>query len=121
MWQDHFKSLHNSVVDIAARGTFNNRVDQDRCSSVSVDCVSVREVQEAILGQKKGESSGPNGLVMEAFIYRNIQLHIHLSLFYTFCIKHYYLPACFMTCDIVPLIKNKGSDLTDIDNYRAIV
>jgi len=26
-----------------------------------------------------------------------------------------------MACVIVPLIKNKGSDLTDIHNYRAIV
>jgi len=56
---------------------------------------------------------------MEAFMYGNTRLHVHLSLFFTFCIIHCYLPSCFMAC-IVPLIKNKGSDLTDIHNYRAI-
>jgi len=72
------------------------------------------------LGQKKGKSSGLNGLAMEAFMYGNTRLHVHLSLFFTFCIKHCYLPSCFMACVIVPLIKNKGIDLTDIHNYRAI-
>jgi len=79
-----------------------SRINQDCCFSESVDGVSVREVQEAILGQKKGKSSGPNGLAMEAFMYGNTQLHVNLSLFFTFCTKHCYLPSGFMACVIVP-------------------
>jgi hypothetical protein len=60
-------------MDIAARNTFNNGVDQDGCSFESVDGVSVREIQGAILGQKKGKKSCPYGLAMEAFIYGNKQ------------------------------------------------
>jgi hypothetical protein len=46
--------------------------------------------------------------------YTSMQKNSTKSMFFTICIQHCYLPACFMTCDIVPLIKNKSSDLTDI-------
>ena len=31
-----------------------------------------------------------------------------------------YLPSACMDSVILPVVKNKGGDLTDIDNYRAI-
>ena len=60
------------------------------------------------------------GLAMESFIYAHSKLLIHLSLFFTFCVRHHFLPASFMELVITPVIKNKGGDLTDINNYRAI-
>ena len=30
------------------------------------------------------------------------------------------MPAVFMQSVIIPLVKAKGGDLTDVDNYRAI-
>jgi len=82
------EALYNSVVDVGARDTYTSRINQDSCFSELVDGVLVREVQEAILGQKKGKSSGPDSLAMEAFMYGNTRLHVHLSLYFTFCIKH---------------------------------
>jgi len=94
----------------------------DKCSllwnSFINDCVTVKEVIGAIMGQKKSKAAGPNGLAMETFIYGGTKIWIHLSLLYTFRIKHCFLPAHFM--DIIPVIKNKGGDKTDINNYRAI-
>ena len=31
-----------------------------------------------------------------------------------------YLPSACMDSVILPVVKNKGCDLTDVDNYRAI-
>ena len=35
-------------------------------------------------------------------------------------VKYSYVPANFMQSTIVPLVKNKSGNLSDIDNYRAI-
>jgi len=45
---------------------------------------------------------------------------LHLSLFFTCCIRHSYLPSAFMDTAFVPLLKNKTGDITDAINYRAI-
>ena len=35
-------------------------------------------------------------------------------------LSYSYLPLSFMDSTIVPLVKCKNGDLTDVDNYRAI-
>jgi hypothetical protein len=45
------------------------------------------------------------------------RLHVHLSLL----IQHNYLPHAFILLLIVPLIKNKDDDRTDVNNYTAIM
>jgi len=71
------------------------------------DCVTVKEVTDDIMGQKKSKAAGPKGLGMETFIYGGTKIWIHLSLLYTFCIKHCFLPAHFMDINIIPVIKIK--------------
>jgi len=48
------------------------------------------------------------------------ELWVHLSLFFIVCFKHCFLPAKFMESIVTPFVKNKGADLTDKNNYRAI-
>jgi len=44
--------------------------------------VTVQDVYDAIRCQKKAESAGPNGLVMESFMFACAELWVHLSLFF---------------------------------------
>lgn len=39
---------------------------------------------------------------------------------YNLCISHAYLPADMMKTTVVPIVKNKTGDLSDISNYRPI-
>ena len=48
------------------------------------------------------------------------RLHAHLAILFTFVLKHQHVPHKFMQSTISPLVKCKGGDLTDINNYRAI-
>jgi len=83
----------------------------------------VGDIVDAVGAQSKGKCAGPNGLFMESFIYACPERYTHLSLFYTACIRHClncFLPAGFMDVIITPLVKNKGGNLTDLNNYRAI-
>ena len=89
----------------------------DRQSPVRVTVVDVRD---ALASLKNTKAAGPNGVHAEAFKYSGIRLWTHLSLFYTFCLCHSYVPENFMSINIVPLVKNKCGDLTDVNNYQAI-
>jgi len=95
-------------------------VQQNYVTVNDANCnVTVRDIADAICAQSKGKRAGSNGLFTESFIYASPELWIHLILFFTTCIKHCILPDCFMEVVITPLIKNKGGNLTDINNYRA--
>jgi hypothetical protein len=50
----------------------------------------------------------------------NTRLLVHLNILFNMFIAHCHTPTLFMQSVIVPLIKCKGGDLTDINNYRAI-
>jgi len=119
MWYDHFNWLYNSVPDGGAKAAFENL-----CSSLTdqpvYDPVTVKDIIDAISIQKKSRSAGPNKVTMESFIYGSVELFIHLSLFYTVCLRHSFLPDRFMDVIVTPVVKNKGGDLTDVNNYRAI-
>jgi len=86
----------------------------------SVDSLMLQEVIESTQNQKKGKSSGLNGLLMESFIYGGLKLYIYLSLLFTSFVRRCYLPKSVMETVIKPMVKNEGGDLTDVNNYRAI-
>ena len=118
MWCNHFRQLYNSVHTDSDKCAFYETIENmDRLSPVSV---TVTNVRDAIAALKNTKSPGPNGAHVEAFKYSGVRLWTHLSLFYTFCLSHSYVPENFMSISIVPLVKNKCGDLTDVNNYRAI-
>ena len=59
-------------------------------------------------------------IAMEAMIFGSRSLFVHLCLLFNLCIQYGYLPASFMESIMIPLVKNKNGDLSDLNNYRAI-
>ena len=57
---------------------------------------------------------------MEAFIYSGSILAEHICNIFNLCLKHGYMPSACMQATIVPLVKCKSGNLTDVNNYRAI-
>ena len=82
--------------------------------------ITVNDVSMATAIQKKNKSSGSNGVYKESFMFADVKLHVHLILLFTACLRHCYLPSACMDSIILPVVKDKGGGLTDIDNYRAI-
>jgi len=82
--------------------------------------VTIADVYDILSRQKRNRSADPNGLCMEIFMHGSIRILLHLSLFFTCCISHSYLPSASMDTEFVPLLKNKTGDITDVSNYRAI-
>jgi hypothetical protein len=77
------------------------------------------EIQAATSQQKKIKAAGPDGPQAEACSY--VRLHAHLSILFIFLFKRCYVPDRFVQSIIVPLVKGKVGDLTDVNNHRAIM
>ena len=79
-------------------------------------------VKNAIDKLKCGKACGKDGLSAEHFIRSDRRIIILLSIFfYNRVIFHGYLPDDFMKTIIIPLIKNKSGDTSNVNNYRSIV
>ena len=61
------------------------------------------------------KSAGPDGVCAEAIKFSHCRIGILLSLFFTLCLSHGYLPPAMIETTIVPIVKNKY-----VNNYRPI-
>lgn len=97
--------------------------DVKRCKSAESD-VAVRftnkQVKNVIRGMVKGKSPGHDGLSIEHLKYAGAHLPRILTMFFNLCISHSYLPDRLMHTVVIPIIKNRSGDASDISNYRPI-
>ena len=57
---------------------------------------------------------------MEAFLFAGQRLQLYLSLLFNMFLMYGYIPDAFHQSAIIPLVKCKSGDLSDVSNYRAI-
>ena len=120
-WCQHFNDLYNSVNDDVSRDSLYKQLsDSVPHSSLQMCRITVQDIANACCQLKSGKALGPDGIAAEALIFGTNKLHIHISLLFNLFIIYGHLPARFMQSIIIPLIKNKNGDLSDLNNYRAI-
>ena len=52
--------------------------------------------------------------------FNKLYIYIYISLCFSACLSHSFLPQSLLETTIVPVIKNKHGSLTDSNNYRPI-
>ena len=121
MWKTHFESLLNNVTPYANKQNVKECVQNTEylCygnNLLIAPCI----VQNAIDKLKSGKACGNGGLSAEHFIHSDRRITILLSIFYNRVISHGHLPDDFLKTIIIPLIKNKSGDTSNVNNYRPI-
>ncbi len=116
MWRTHYADLFNSVDNIKYKEQVMSYV---RATDNSVP-VSVHNIVEILSKLKKGKAPGLDDLHAEHFIYASKKLCVLLSLLVSSIFSHGYFPAGIKDTVLLPLIKNKAGDVTDLNNYRPI-
>ena len=83
--------------------------------------VKTEDVRNIVNNLKCGKSSGPDGISAESLKFSHSRLYVLLSLCFSLCLTHGYLPKSLIETTIVPIIvKNKCGNLSDNNNYRTI-
>ena len=120
MWYTHFKSLYNSLNDVESQAMFNLRLSKLTEVSIEEFDITLQDMRNALNKQCIGKAVGPDDIAMEALIYGGNKLLIHLCFLFNLFVKHGYMPRTVMHSLMVPLVKCKSGDLSDVNNYRAI-
>lgn len=68
----------------------------------------------------RGKSPGHDSLSIEHLQHAGVHLPRVLAMFFTFCVRHAYLPEEMMRTLVVPIVKNRTGDASDTQNYRPI-
>ena len=65
---------------------------------------------------ESGKSSGPDNISLESLKFANNRLSVLLSLCFSICLSHGYMPPDMIKTTIVPIVKNKCGDLSECSN-----
>ena len=79
----------------------------------SIHSVLVRSVPAPL-------NSLDNLAFINQIIYGCRRLHIYLCILFNLFLMHGYVPDAFCQSTVIPLIKCKPGDLSDVNNYRAV-
>ena len=82
--------------------------------------VTTDEVIAAIKKLELNKSSGDDNIQAEHIKYANEKLVLLISICFTACFVHGFLPSSLLTVVLVPIVKNKAGNINSIDNYRPV-
>ena len=121
-WKQHSDKLLNVHVHVNSDNSLKDDIlsNFDKIKHNSNMSVSTKSVSEIIGKLECGKSAGPDRIGAEYLKFSNIKIHVLLSLCFTLCLAHGYLPPAMIETTIVPIVKNKSGNLSDSSNYRPI-
>jgi len=119
MLQLQLRKCYNLIDCGHAKHEFFNKV---LYAGSIILCITVNEVSNALRRPKKDKSKAKWHTYRISYVcrYSSLCKIVHLSVFFTFCLRHCYIPIACMSSMVIPLLRNEGDGLTDIDNDRAI-
>ena len=112
MWKQHYEKLLNTHQP--------KSFSSDSLQQSETERLEVCDVANAISKLKSGKSAGHDGIKAEHFKFSHQSCHVLLNILFNCVLIHGYLPREFMSTVIMPLVKDKKGDISDVDNYRPI-
>jgi len=82
--------------------------------------LDVESVNKCLLDMKKCKAPGADDIQTEHLLYAHPLVIIQLCMLFNIMLKHGTVPTLFSMGVIVPVVKDKHGDITDITNYRGI-
>ena len=116
-WKNHYSSILNSVPPGRHYKGITEFLESTTYYNETLTAIGVKN---AIADLKLGKASGLDTLSAEHFRYASNRISVLLSLCFSAMLIHSHVPKAFSDTVLVPMIKNKNGDITDIDNYRPI-
>lgn len=120
MWKTHFQELYRDTDHNKYQNIFQEKVSANNMAVVDTPLLNVQDIVNAISSQKRGKAAGPDGIHTDAFVYGCHRLKVYLCIMFNLFLMSGYIPDAFCQSTIIPLVKCKSGDLSDVNNYRAI-
>ena len=89
-------------------------------SGSNVPVFNTNEVANALKAMKKGKCHGIDGVSSEHFLYAHEKINDLFCKFINSVVVHGHIPVKALETMLVPIVKDRKSDITVSDNYRPI-
>ena len=120
MWKSHYSGLLNSAsgkscdkifVDnfLTRRSSFCNIINFQCTAPVMCNLIKKLPLQK---------SAGADGITAEHLRYAHNCVCIYLSALFNLCVSHGFIPEDCLITDIIPILKCKNKDATNVGNYK---
>jgi len=121
----HFEKVSHSYHDDVGYNDFlckrNDCIMNDLQSSYEcIDSLNVELIDKCARKLKTGKACGPDDLDAEHLLYAHPVLIMHFQILFKLIFRHRFVPNSFGIGVIVPLVKDKSGNISDINNYRGI-
>ena len=120
LWKDHFSSILNSSGSSNAnlKNSIMSKLDDVQYSENVI--VSSKATSKLISELESGKASGPDHISPKSLKFVSNRLSVLLSLCFSVCLSHGYLPPAMIKTTIVPIVKNKCGNISESNNYRLL-
>jgi hypothetical protein len=105
----------NAITELHKR--LNNLADVSSNYSHEFD---ISDIEAALDSLKVGKAPGIDNIVKEHLVHCHPSLIVHLKLLFNMLITHGLVPDSFGIGIVVPLVKDRRGDSSDVRNYRGI-
>jgi exonuclease III len=109
---DKFK---NDLIDSTPQ-EFNFHDSEDE----QLKLIDVQVISHCLSQMKCGKAPGIDNIETEHLMYAHPILIVQLCVLFNIMLKHCVVPNLFFNGIIIPIVKDKHGDTSDINNYRAI-
>lgn len=111
---DEFKSIYCNTYN-------KDALDRDKSEDLFVgNLIDVECIERCVKLLKLNKAAGHDELVAEHVIHSHPAIILLLKLLFSMMLLHAYVPEAFGRGIIIPIVKDRLSDLTSVDNYRPI-
>ena len=117
LWRGHYQGILNSTPSSPMADEIRDSLRS--CSSFG-HTFQTSDIKRAVDDMKFGKANGLDGLASEHFKYASEKLYVLLCICFNAMLLHSHVPTEFSNTILVPIIKDKKSNITDPDNYRPI-
>ena len=114
LWREKYFEIFNCVPSDISSITYNNL---DFCDEM---IVTSKDVEDSIRKLDCGKACGEDAISAEHLKYASNRILPILSLCFTSCFVHVWLPADMISVILVPIIKDKAGKINCSSNYRLI-
>jgi exonuclease III len=112
---------NTAEADLKYRDDVNGLLNASSSQSiVQIPHITSTTVEKCIDKLKHSKAAGIDGIHNEHVVFGGTRLSIHLCMLFNAMLRHAFVPNDFCKGIILPLLKNKHGDATQLDMYRGI-
>jgi len=113
-------SCFDSYTDRQSISELKDRLEKVDNRDIVKNVFDVTDIEKALVCIKSGKAAGVDNITKEHLVNSHPALIVYLMILFNIMTVHGVVPDGFGVGVVIPIVKDKSGDITDVNNYRGI-